>query len=159
MDRFDLVVAAMSFHWVDQELGLPKLGRVVRAGGWVALWWTRFGDQRRDDPFGEVVATLLDESGPDAAGGVPFEVDLAAWENDLGERAGLVDTRGELLAWEAHMDARQARAFYASTIAVLSRAEPERTRILERVEEIATVEFGGVVTRQFVTAIYTGLHP
>ena len=37
---FDLAVAATSFHWVDQEVGLSKLGHALKPGGWVALWWT-----------------------------------------------------------------------------------------------------------------------
>lgn len=48
---FDAAVAAMSFHWVDQDVGLAKLGRVLRPKGWVALWWTVFGDPDRPDPF------------------------------------------------------------------------------------------------------------
>lgn len=48
---FDLVTAATSFHWVDPESGFAKLGRVVRPGGWVAVWWTIFGDSTRPDPF------------------------------------------------------------------------------------------------------------
>ena len=48
---FDLVVAAMAFHWVDQERGLPRLHRLLRPGGWAALWWTLFGDPSRPDPF------------------------------------------------------------------------------------------------------------
>jgi len=40
-DRFDLAVAATSFHWVDQAIGVPKLGRIVRPAGWAALWWVQ----------------------------------------------------------------------------------------------------------------------
>ncbi len=51
---FDLAVAATSFHWVDQETGLAKLGRVIRPGGSVALWWTLYQDPtaRRVQPCG-----------------------------------------------------------------------------------------------------------
>jgi hypothetical protein len=48
---FDLAVAATSFHWVDQKLGLSKLGRAIRPGGWVALWWTLFRDPDQPDEF------------------------------------------------------------------------------------------------------------
>jgi len=60
-ESFDLVVAATSFHWVDPSLGLPKVvrvGRVVRSEGWVALWWTSFGDPDRADPFHEATKAL-----------------------------------------------------------------------------------------------------
>jgi len=50
---YDLAVAATSFHWVEQELGLAKLGRALKTGGWVALWWTLFRDPGHPDSFAE----------------------------------------------------------------------------------------------------------
>lgn len=35
--RFDLVLAAASWHWVDPSIGWPKAHEVLRRGGWVAL--------------------------------------------------------------------------------------------------------------------------
>ena len=35
--RFDLVVAAASWHWVDPSIGWPKAHQVLRPGGWMAL--------------------------------------------------------------------------------------------------------------------------
>jgi hypothetical protein len=35
--RFDLLVAAASWHWVDPSIGWPKAHRVVCPGGWMAL--------------------------------------------------------------------------------------------------------------------------
>ena len=42
---FDSAVAAMSLHWVDLQVGLPKLHRALRPGGWLAVWRTAFGDE------------------------------------------------------------------------------------------------------------------
>lgn len=39
--RFDLVVFAASFHWVDPAVALPKVRTVLRAGGRLALLWNR----------------------------------------------------------------------------------------------------------------------
>jgi SAM-dependent methyltransferase len=38
---FDLLFAAQSFHWVDQEAGYAKAGRALRPGGTLALFWNR----------------------------------------------------------------------------------------------------------------------
>lgn len=35
--RFDLLVAAASWHWVDSTVGWSKAHRVLRPGGWMAL--------------------------------------------------------------------------------------------------------------------------
>ncbi|MBK7822572.1 MAG: methyltransferase domain-containing protein [Tessaracoccus sp.] len=41
---FDSVVAATAMHWVDLSIGLPKLHRALRRGGWFAVWRNVFGD-------------------------------------------------------------------------------------------------------------------
>ncbi len=159
--HFDVVVAAMSFHWVDQKVGLPKLRRVVCPGGWVALWWTVFGDPSRPDRFDEstrhltkslVSATLAENPGP-------FELDVARWRQDLEQRAGLIHVAAELVAWTARFDIERLRAFYGSMIAVRRLAESERERLLDGLADVASRMFGGTLERPFVTAVYTGRRP
>ena len=65
-DNFDLAVAANSFHWVNQEVGLTKLGKVLRPGGWVALWWTLFRDPDQPDEFSQALDHVLGSVTPGA---------------------------------------------------------------------------------------------
>jgi SAM-dependent methyltransferase len=37
---FDAVIAASSWHWVDEDLALPEVARVLRPGGTFALLWS-----------------------------------------------------------------------------------------------------------------------
>lgn len=37
--RFDLVVAASSWHWIDPSIGWRRAHEVLRPGGWLALLW------------------------------------------------------------------------------------------------------------------------
>jgi SAM-dependent methyltransferase len=150
---FDAVIAAMSFHWVDQGVGLAKLGRVLRPGGWAASWWTVFGDPDRDDPFRDATAHVL---APTSAG---FELDIEARCADLGRGARLVDVGAEAIRWTARLDTVRLRALYASMIAVRSQPERERRRVLDAVVDIAEREFGGVIERPFVTVLYTARRP
>jgi SAM-dependent methyltransferase len=50
-DGFDAVVAATSFHWLDQSVALAKVHAALRPGGWAAIWWTIFSDPYREDPL------------------------------------------------------------------------------------------------------------
>jgi trans-aconitate methyltransferase len=52
---FELVVAATSFHWVDQRVGMTKLVHCLKRGGWVAMWWTLFRDPTSPDAFTQEV--------------------------------------------------------------------------------------------------------
>jgi SAM-dependent methyltransferase len=48
---FDSVVAAMSLHWVDLAIGLPKIHAALRPQGWLAVWRTIFGDDSVETEF------------------------------------------------------------------------------------------------------------
>lgn len=152
---FDLVVAAMAWHWVDQTLGLPKLARVLRPGGWAALWWTMFADPTRPDPFRDATAHLVPRppSRPDDAR-PPFELDADGWRVALVDHAGLTDFLSERIPWTATLDALAIRALYASTIAVRRLPAAERLRVLDELERIAREDFGGRVDRPMITGLY-----
>lgn len=157
---FDLVVAAMAWHWVDQSVGLPKLARVLRPGGWAALWWTMFADPTRPDPFRDKAAHLVPRppSRPDDDR-PPFELDADGWRIALVEHAGLTDFRAERVAWSARLDAAGIRALYASTIAIRRLPAPERDRVLSELERIARDDIGGTVERPMVTGFYAARRP
>ena len=58
---FDLAAAASSFHWVEESLGLAKVFEALRPGGWLALWWTLFGEGEKPDAFITATSQLLDD--------------------------------------------------------------------------------------------------
>lgn len=177
---FDLVAAATSFHWVDREKGLPKVGRVVRPGGWVALWWTIFRDASRPDPFWEATQPIINEAtSADSPASQPaswrptesarpakkverrpmFELDLERRQQDLRERMGLEEVDGEFIRWTGKMTPGQVRGLYGSMIVILRMDPTVREPLLDRLEEVAEKDFGGVVERPFITSIFTGRKP
>lgn len=38
-ERFDVVISAQTYHYVDRGLALEEAVRVLRAGGIIAIWW------------------------------------------------------------------------------------------------------------------------
>jgi SAM-dependent methyltransferase len=159
---FDLAVAATSFHWVDQELGLSKLGRAIRPGGWVALWWTLFRDPDQPDEFSQAVEQILGPSTRgafDEPGRPPFQLDESHRRRDMTGWAGLSDVTSQIISWTCELTPVQARALYASMATVIRRPLDEQRRVLDGVARLATELSEGVVTRRFVTALYTGRRP
>jgi hypothetical protein len=149
----------MSFHWVDQAIGLPKLGRVVRPGGRVAIWWTVFRDPEWPDAFEEASRERLAAHGIHPHQQPQFELDVVRRVDDLTQHAGLGEVEAELIRWTVTMTASEVRALYGSMINVLRRPEPDRLKLLDGLEQIASEEFGGVVERSFVTALYSARRP
>jgi SAM-dependent methyltransferase len=158
-DRFDLAVAATSFHWVDQAAGLPKLGQVIRPGGWAAVWWHIFDDPERQDDFRDALQALTGDGDPGGHHNVQFELDAAARCRDLAGLAGMTDVSGNLIRWTAELDTAQLRALYASMIRIRRLPADDQQRILDQISFLADQNFAGRVQRPFITAMYTGRRP
>jgi SAM-dependent methyltransferase len=156
---FDLAVAATSFHWVDQGAGLPKLGQVIRPGGWAAVWWTIFDDPDRQDAFREALQARTGNGDPGWQRNSQFQLDAAARCRDLTELAGLTDVSGNLIRWTTELATAQLRALYASMIRIRRLPAGDQRRILDQISLLADHEFAGRVRRPFITAMYTGRRP
>ena len=156
---FDLGCAATSFHWVEQRPALAKVARLLRPGGYWAMWWNVFGDPDLPDLFHDATQSLLAPLGtnPSHPKGPKqhFSLDRAARTADLQSVAAFEDMQFELLRRTLVFNPEQVRALYAtfSHIAVLP--EAERARILDGLRDIAAVKFDGRVERNLLTPIYT----
>src|SRR5215469_11238742 len=77
---FDLGLSATAFHWLNEDLALPKVAKLLHPGGWWAMFWNVFGDSGRADPFHEATKSLLTKplSPSDGNGDVPFALDAEA---------------------------------------------------------------------------------
>jgi SAM-dependent methyltransferase len=160
---YDLAAAASSFHWVEEAAALAKLRAALRDGGWIALWWTTYGDATRPDPFRRAVDELFEDvpdgpSQPARKGGPSFALDTEARLGAL-RRARFQEQRAECFRWSWGWDAAGIRNLY-STFSPLSALEPgRREQLLDAVERIAADEFGDRVERPLVTSLYTARNP
>lgn len=151
---FDLGVCATAFHWLDEPAALMKIARLLRPGGWWAVWWNVFGDDR-PDPFHEATKVLLGTPRSPSGGtrGVPFALDTAA-RIEAMRRTGAFD-QIELRSgmWSVELDPEQIAGLYATFSDVNARAD--RQAVLAELERIAREDFHGRVMRNMTTILYT----
>jgi SAM-dependent methyltransferase len=159
---FDLAVAASSFHWVEEGLGLAKIVGALRRGGWIALWWTVFGYDEEPDAFIRAVDPLFDGLQASPSSG---EKGRPSFALDTGQRlaaleaAGFEDLQHELMSWTASWDAAGIRLLYSTFSPICRLEHGRREELLDVVERIATVEFGGRVEKSLRTSLYTARRP
>jgi SAM-dependent methyltransferase len=159
---FDLAAAASSFHWVNEAVGLATIRTALRPGGWIAIWWTLFGEGSDPDPFIRATTPLLEglETSPTKglAGRPAHALDVEARAAAL-DAAGFVDLVHEVVHWESSWDASGIRALYGSFSPILRLEDEERERLLDEVALVAERDFGGHVERTLATSLYTARKP
>lgn len=155
---FDLAVCATAFHWLDAPIALRRIHRALRPEGSVALFWNVFGDASRPDPFHEATTHLFAGGPRSPSGGgttaLPYALDTGARQAELVE-AGFLPDAPELLRWTLTLDPVGLRRLYSTYSNVTALLPDDRERLLDGLIEIAERQFGGVVTRNMTTAIYT----
>jgi SAM-dependent methyltransferase len=161
---FDLIVAATSFHWVRPETGLPRCADLLRREGWLALWWTYYGDPDRPDPFRDAVTPIFQELAPsliETFPGIAFLAGAHPYAFDSEARTGEIDTSGrfgpvqhEVIPWTGRHTPAELRALFASYSPCLALPAEERAQVLDAIEALATDTFAGIVERPYLTLMY-----
>jgi SAM-dependent methyltransferase len=127
-DAFDLAVAASSFHWVEEHVGLAKILAALRPAGWFAMWWTLFGEGGKPDAFiaatSPLLADLIASPSHGEEGRPPHALDTEARRAAL-EEAGFEFVKHELVAWQARWD---TEGISRAVRNVLTHRAPERQR-------------------------------
>lgn len=58
----DIVYSATAFHWIPEDIGYPKIYRILRNGGTLALFWNR--PSRPDDALHQSLQRIYDKYMP-----------------------------------------------------------------------------------------------
>jgi SAM-dependent methyltransferase len=157
---FDLGVAATTMHWLEPAPALERCCRLLRPGGWWAMWWNLFGDAVGVDAFHEASLPLLSRvpANSTASTSSEFALDADARLAELAA-AGFVAGQFELIRWSAPFDAAKTRALYATFPHIRLLPSAEQAALLDELGRIVTDQFGGVVDRTLLTPVYTARRP
>jgi SAM-dependent methyltransferase len=154
---FNLGTSATAFHWVDEAPALHRIADALRVGGWWAPFWNIFADPGRDDPFHQATQALLSDGpvNPSNSGSSGFEFGAHRTARIAAlEATGAFDMiEVHSAGWSIELDPDQVMRLYATFSNVTLR--PDSEHVLTELGRIARDEFGGRVTRNMTTVLYT----
>lgn len=154
---FDLAVAATALHWLDPATSTEKIGGLVRPSGWLAAWWTEFGDVDRPTPFrdrlDEVYRDLLPAE-PGYRQSRSHVLDTDRWRRQLTAGGWFGDVAVEIIAWQQTLTPETARDLWSTFPNIAELAPADREQFLTRLAALVDDE-GGQVDDPRLTVVYT----
>jgi SAM-dependent methyltransferase len=153
---YDLIVAANSFHWIDAPRALARLAEVLRPGGWLAVWWTVFGDPDGRSAFRDAVGPLYlrympREWRPPQEVPAPLNTAIRVAELRRGDLFGPVEV--EVIRWTHRLTTEAATRLWGTFPNVNELAPDARAAFLGDLAQIVE-RLGGAVDDRFVTVVY-----
>lgn len=153
---FDFGISAMAMHWVDPKVVLRKARAWLKPGAGFAMWWTVFGDPARPDTFQQASGPLFEASGQGAR--MPHALQTGARLQEL-TAAGFEGARVQRFDWQICQSRAQVLDLTRSFSPVLQMEPQVRETFLQALGDLVDREFGGAVTRDFVSLLYTARAP
>lgn len=155
-----LAVSATAWHWVDQKAGLRRIARLLKPGGWWAVWWTVFHDPSQPDSLYEALDPILgsipSRSTPKGEfSAEAFVLDHEARTADLLAAGAFRDIDVDHVWWELKLDPSRARSLFGTFSRILTLTRSERESVLDRIEGVIETQFAGLAVRRCVTVLYT----
>ncbi|MEV0134676.1 class I SAM-dependent methyltransferase [Dactylosporangium sp. NPDC050688] len=156
--QFDLAVCATALHWLDAEVAVRRLAELVRPGGWLAVWWTVFGDPDRPPAWRAELDGLYRRWMPDerrnpAEVPAPMRVAERTAELESGGRFGPVEV--ETIRWDHPLTPTGARGLWGTFPNVRELDEVRREALLDGVADVVAGQPDAMVIDHYVTALYT----
>jgi SAM-dependent methyltransferase len=155
---YDLAIAATAFHWIDPDIGFPKVGRVLKANGTIALWWNRHIETPDDGGFFVATRPLYEQWAPhlieeDTEPPAPDQV-----PSPVGDRIGRSGWFGPVTERRYHWTRTFDTESYIGLLESYSRyrvLEPTiRDGLYADLHRLIESDFGGSVTKGFLTLLY-----
>lgn len=154
---FDLIVLATAFHWLDPKTRAKKLANLTRSGGFVVLLWNVFQDLNLEDAFHEATKDILAPLSHSPSGkpdSLPFALDRVSRDAEFKATNCFETTLYAESHWKLILDPTNVRSLYEGFSGISRLPDDDRTALLDRLESIAQVEFGGVVERNMTSPLY-----
>ena len=159
---YDLVISATAFHWVAPE-SYPKLARVLRPSGAVALFWNEHIVAEVDGGFFGRVQTLYERYAPELVKrerweGLPIRLPTS---EDLPDRAAALAATGLFGAftvrrypWVARYDATTYLNILNTYSNHLTLPADRRQRLYDGMRALIDSAYGGEIAKQYLTVLY-----
>lgn len=153
---YDLVVSATAFHWVAPE-SYPKLARVLRPEGAIALFWNKHIAGAVDGGFFDRIQPIYREHVPEFAGdwkGLPSADEVSDESAALAATGLFDDFTIHRYPWVTRYDATSYVNLLNTYSDYLALPDDRRQRAYDDIATVIDSEFGDEIAMQYLAVLY-----
>jgi SAM-dependent methyltransferase len=153
--RFDLIVCAAAFHWMEPERALARVRDLLAPGALWAMWWHSYRNPGMGDPLADEISPLLEgmRLPPSITPQRHYSLDEETHRKVLTE-AGFRSIEYRLYRSERELTTEAVVSLYKSYSFVRLLAPERRAEFLERLGELVETRFGGSAPNLVLTPLY-----
>jgi SAM-dependent methyltransferase len=153
--RYDLVVSATAFHWLDVGAAIPKIRRALEPDGALALVWNEHVRLGEDDAFARHLQPIYDRLGPGTGppGPPPLAADLPDRREDLrAHGVGAMERRQ--FPWTASYSSQEYLDLVATYSGHITLPVAQRHALFAALRDAIDALPGGRFAKGYLTDLY-----
>ena len=153
-ERFDVVISAQAFHWVDRAKALAEAFRVLRRGGMIAVWWKHLMSY---DAVKEIREDVFRSMGKE-----PVEAGLSGGFREFYASTQFTGQTLRVIPWRRSVALDQYMAYERSLCEVRQVLGTQAGEYFERLEQRLHDRFGGgnpTLTVAYIQYLYMAKKP
>lgn len=155
VNSFDLVISATAFHWIPPEIGYPKAAQVLRNSGYLAAFWNLH--PKPYTGFFEAVQEVYQRVVPEwIAHGrkVSTEEGIESRESYINKTGLFEKVLVKRYSWSKVFDRDQYLRLLNTFSDHRNLDKARRSRLFNGVGALIEKEFGGTITRPYLSVLY-----
>lgn len=153
--KFDLIVCAAAFHWMEPRQALAKIRELLLPEGLWAMWWHSYRNPGMGDELADQISPLLEGIAlpPSATLDQHYSLDEAMHRQTLAD-AGFKSIEYRLYRSERELTTEAVLSLYKSYSFVRVLSAERKAKLLEDLAELIERRFGGRAPNLVLTPLY-----
>jgi len=157
-DYYDLVISATAFHWIDPAVGYQKTAQALKPNGAIALFWNNHVQTEVSAGFFDAVQTVYERLAPTMAKRfptLPHPENIPTPVKDDLQQTGLF---GQVSVYKYPWHIEYDAATYINLLNTYSDHrsldDTTRKRLFKEIASFIGAQFGGQITKEYLTILY-----
>jgi SAM-dependent methyltransferase len=153
--RFQLLVSATAFHWVDQSTAYRRAAAALERGGWIALFWHRHVRADETDGFYAEVAEIYRRRAPHLADSFTLpRLEDASGDQHIAESGLFGPVEVRRYGWRDDYDADRYQALLRTYSDHLALSPADLEALLGDLGRLIRERYANRVTLARATVLY-----